>query len=123
LKILVTGASGFIGSKLAAKLSENGHTVTGLIHEQDTNLSIQKHKVDLANASLSVPNEIYDVVFHLAAVTPMEKDKNKINDADLSLAHNKSQLKKLPLMILTNGELTKQAKEYINNNYLIFEKI
>ena len=78
MKILVTGTSGFIGSRLAAKLSENGHTVTGLIHEQDTNLSIQKHKVDLANASLSVPDGIYDVVFHLAAVTPMEKDKNKI---------------------------------------------
>ncbi|MEK6966713.1 MAG: NAD(P)-dependent oxidoreductase [Thermoproteota archaeon] len=78
MKILVTGASGFIGSRLAAKLSENGHTVTGLIHEHDTNLSIQKHKADLVNARFSVPNETYDVVFHLAAVTPMEKDKNKI---------------------------------------------
>ena len=78
MKILVTGASGFIGSRLAAKLSENGHIITGLIHEHDTNLPIQKHKVDLVNASLSVPNETYDVVFHLAAVTPMEKDKDKI---------------------------------------------
>jgi hypothetical protein len=51
------------------------------------------------------------------------KDKKKLNDSDLSIAHNKSQLKKLPLMILTNGDLTKQAKEYINNNYLIYEKI
>lgn len=51
------------------------------------------------------------------------KDKKKINDADLSICHNKSQLKKLPLMVLTNGDLTKQAKEYINNNYLIYEKI
>ncbi|MGQ0375926.1 MAG: NAD-dependent epimerase/dehydratase family protein [Nitrososphaerota archaeon] len=78
MKILVTGASGFIGSRLAAKLSENGHAVTGLIHEHDTNLLIQKHKVDLLNPSFSIPNETYDVAFHLAAVTPMEKDKNKI---------------------------------------------
>jgi farnesol dehydrogenase len=78
LKILVTGASGFIGSRLAAKLSENGHAVTGLIHEHDINLAIQKHEVDLANSNFSIPSEIYDVVFHLAAVTPMEKDKNTI---------------------------------------------
>ena len=78
MKILVTGASGFIGSRLAVKLSENGHAVTGLIHEHDTNLSIQKHKVDLVNPNFSIPNETYDVVFHLAAVTPMEKDKNTI---------------------------------------------
>jgi len=78
LKILVTGVSGFIGSRLAAKLSENGHRVTGLIHEHDTNLSIQKHKDDIVNTSFSIPDETYDVVFHLAAVTPMEKDKNKI---------------------------------------------
>jgi len=51
------------------------------------------------------------------------KDKKKITDADLSLAHNKAQLKKLPLMFLSSGELDKKAKEYINNNYLIFEKI
>ena len=78
MKILVTGASGFIGSRLAVKLSENGHAVTGLIHEHDTNLSIQKHKVDLVNSNFSISNETYDVVFHLAAVTPMEKDKNTI---------------------------------------------
>ncbi|MBM3910194.1 MAG: NAD(P)-dependent oxidoreductase [Thaumarchaeota archaeon] len=78
LKILVTGASGFIGSRLAAKLAENGHIVTGLIHEHDINLSIQKHTVDLVNSNFSIPNETYDVVFHLAAVTPMEKDKNTI---------------------------------------------
>jgi len=51
------------------------------------------------------------------------KDKKKLSDSDLSLAHNKSQLKKLPLMILTNGELTKQAREYLINNYLIYKKI
>jgi len=78
LKILVTGASGFIGSRLATKLTENGHTVIGLIHEHDNNLSIQKHKVDLVNSNFALPNESYDVAFHLAAVTPMEKDKNKI---------------------------------------------
>ena len=67
---------------------------------------------------VEISSKIGNVRFFLSA-----KDKKKISDADLSLAHNKAQLKKLPLMILSNGELTKQAKEYINNNYLIFEKI
>ena len=67
---------------------------------------------------IEIPSKIGNIRMFLSA-----KDKKKLNDADLSLAHNKSQLKKLPLMILTNGDLTKQAKEYINNNYLIFEKL
>ncbi len=65
-----------------------------------------------------VPSQVGHVRFLI-----MAKDKKKISDADLSLAHNKAQLKKLPLMFLSNGELTKQAKEYLNNNYLIFEKL
>ncbi len=67
---------------------------------------------------IEIPSHVGNVRFFLSA-----KDKKKISDADLSLAHNKSQLKKLPLMILTNGDLNKQAKEYLNNNYLIFEKL
>jgi hypothetical protein len=67
---------------------------------------------------VEVSSQIGNIRMFLSA-----KDKKKINDADLSICHNKSQLKKLPLMILTNGELTKQAKEYINNNYLIYERI
>ncbi len=51
------------------------------------------------------------------------KDKKKISDADLSLSHNKSQLKKLPLIFLSSGELDKTAKEYMQSNYLIFEKL
>lgn len=67
---------------------------------------------------IEIPSKVGNVRFFLSA-----KDKKKLSEADLSISHNKSQLKKLPLMILSNGELTKQAKEYLNNNYLIFEKI
>ena len=67
---------------------------------------------------IEIQSKVGNVRFFLSA-----KDKKKLSEADLSIAHNKSQLKKLPLMILSNGELTKQAKEYLNNNYLIFEKL
>lgn len=78
MKILVTGASGFIGSRLVVKLAKSGHDVTGIVHEHDPNLTIQKEKADLADANFSLPDVEYDVVFHLAALTPMEKDKTKI---------------------------------------------
>ncbi|MEK6907565.1 MAG: hypothetical protein AABW45_03485 [Nanoarchaeota archaeon] len=67
---------------------------------------------------VEIPSQVGNVRFFLSA-----KDKKKLSEADLSLAHNKAQLKKLPLIILNNGELTKQAKEYLNNNYLILDKI
>ena len=78
MKILVTGASGFIGSKLATRLAKSGHDVIGIVHDHDSTQYIKKERVDLANTSFSLPDVEYDVVFHLAAVTPMEKNRTKI---------------------------------------------
>ncbi len=79
MKILVTGASGFIGSRLSQKLLENGHSVTGLVNEKILeNSKIKTINADLSDSNFSLPDEKYDVVFHLAAVTPMEKNKKKV---------------------------------------------
>ena len=51
------------------------------------------------------------------------KDKKKINEADLSLAVHEAG--KLPLIILSNGELNNKAKDMINREFrgVIFRKI
>ena len=50
-------------------------------------------------------------------------DKKRISDADLISAHNEAQLKKLALYFISHGDLTKKARDYTRNNFLIYEKL
>lgn len=82
LKILVTGAAGFIGSHLADKLSTLGHEVTGIDNFSDyydpalkqlnvadfVNNGGTIEKIDLRNAeALQTLPADFDYIFHLAA--------------------------------------------------------
>lgn len=53
------------------------------------------------------------------------KNKKKTNDSDLSEAYMKGQLKNLPVIYLTTGELTKKSEEKLNTDFkgLIIAKI
>ncbi len=82
MNVLVTGASGFIGSNLVKKLRDNNHTVTALVNQNDVTVpAVKIVRGDIAE-SLLVFEDKYDIVYHLAAVTPLEKNKKvqqKIN--------------------------------------------
>lgn len=85
LRYLVTGAAGFIGSNLAARLAESGHEVIGIDNFNDyyspelkrlrkerllDPLGIKIQEIDLCNldqASSAVRNFKPDSIFHLAA--------------------------------------------------------
>ncbi|MDI6721906.1 MAG: hypothetical protein QMD85_05910 [Candidatus Aenigmarchaeota archaeon] len=54
------------------------------------------------------------------------KNKKKITETDLAMAHQKAQSKKMHALFLTNGDLAKKADEYMQKalkGHLIFRKI
>mgnify|MGYP001614895769 CR=1 FL=1 len=56
----------------------------------------------------------------------LAKNKKTINDADLSLANDAGRKYKLPVLFLSNGDLTKKSEKYLNENLkgrIIFRKI
>ena len=78
MKMLVTGAGGFIGSRLSKKLISEGHDVYGVFHESSCQIDgIQVINADLREDDFDIPDIEFDVVFHLAAATPLVKDKKK----------------------------------------------
>jgi nucleoside-diphosphate-sugar epimerase len=78
MKVLVTGAGGFIGSRLAKKLISEGHDVYGVFHDSPCQIdSIHVINANLTENDFVIPDVEFDVVFHLAAATPLVKDKKK----------------------------------------------
>jgi len=78
MKVLVTGAGGFIGSRLSKKLISEGHDVYGVFHDSPCQIDgIQVINADLRKDDFDIPDVEFDVVFHLAAATPLVKDKKK----------------------------------------------
>jgi len=78
MKVLVTGAGGFIGSRLSKKMISDGHDVYGIFHDSPCQIDgIQVINADLREDNFDIPDVEFDVVFHLAAATPLVKDKKK----------------------------------------------
>lgn len=85
MNILVTGASGFIGYRLANQLAKKGHSVTGLVRSQrPENTMFDVVVGDLGKNQFEIPDKEYDVVFHLAAAPPMEKNKKVLENTNYS---------------------------------------
>jgi GDP-4-dehydro-6-deoxy-D-mannose reductase len=63
MRILVTGASGFVGRWLIEELGANGHSVIGLAGRQDVDLEDRAAMVDV------IIDQAPDAVAHLAAIS------------------------------------------------------
>lgn len=75
LKVLVTGGAGFIGTNLVKRLIDEGHNVT-VLDNYDTGTTKNEqsgalyYNLDIQHISLI--NDVYDVCFHLAAVSRIQ---------------------------------------------------
>ncbi len=62
--------------------------------------------------TVEIPSNVGKLVYFCKA-----KDKQKCNDGDLSSAYVQSQSRKLPILFMTTGELTKKAQDILRNEF------
>ena len=89
-----------------------------------------QNNIKVLNKEVIRKNEIDFIVELQSAVGGLKyycktKQKQKINDADLSTAYVQGELRKMPVIFLTKGEPTKRAKEMMAKEFknIIFKKI
>ncbi len=73
------------------------------------------------NLIISVPSHLGNIKYYVKA-----KNKKSISDADLILALNEGQQRKLPVLFLTTGKLSKKAEIYLQKRVggqLVFRQI
>lgn len=83
MKVFLTGATGFIGSHLTEKLSEEGHEITVLVRKPEDMEDFRRRGIKVVNGDLFSREKLKegmegcDWVFHLAAYAkPTSFDKN-----------------------------------------------
>ncbi len=87
--VFVTGATGFIGSRLVANLAESQYHVTSLIRKgKESHPKSKKNIGDLTDSNLEIPIENIDCVVHLASHTPLEKNKKILEKVNLGGTKN-----------------------------------
>jgi nucleoside-diphosphate-sugar epimerase len=82
--VLVTGATGFIGSRLVTELINKGYEVTSLIRKgKEGNSKSNIIYGDLTEENIDFKELEFDCVFHLASHTPLEKNKKILEKVNL----------------------------------------
>lgn len=75
MKILLTGASGFIGRTLLRRLQQEGHEVLALCHAH------QENGMSLVSCDLSKPLTLagtFDIIIHAAGISPAQTTSMKV---------------------------------------------
>lgn len=87
--VLVTGATGFIGSRLVSALLEKNYSVSTLIRPgKNTDVKADKIIGDLTDSDLDFEGKSFDCVFHLASCTPLEKNSKVLEKVNLTGTKN-----------------------------------
>jgi hypothetical protein len=61
---------------------------------------------------IKIPSAVGSITYFCKA-----KNKQKITDADLSLLYVQSQMRKMPVLLITTGEVTKKAQELLTKEF------
>lgn len=99
------GARDAFGKKIINFLKNKGIIIK--------NFEVKRKNSD-ADLHLVIPSAVGEMEYYCKA-----KNKKKVNDSDVSSAYVQGQLKKLPAILLTTGDLTKKAKELISKEIKI----
>ena len=87
VKVLVTGASGFIGRATCEELGRRGHEVVALVRrsgsEPPGTRALVGDMTDAASLQEAVPSENADAVVHLAAEIASQRDARKIREVNV----------------------------------------
>ncbi len=91
----------------------------------------EKNKIKIISSETVKRNSEMDFVVEIPSVVGnlqyycKAKNKKRISDSDLSTAYVKGQLKKLPVLVISPGELSTKAQEMLSKelNNLTFKKV
>ena len=91
----------------------------------------EKNKINIVNTEIIKKNSEMDFIVEIPSVVGTlqyyckAKNKKRISDSDLSNAYVKGQLKRLPALVLSPGELSAKAQEMMGKELsnLTFKKI
>ena len=91
----------------------------------------EKNKIEVVNREVIKKNSEIDFIITIPSVVGnlqyycKAKNKKRISDSDLSNAYVKGQLKRLPVLVLSSGELSAKAEELLTKelNNLAFKNI
>ncbi len=87
--VLVTGATGFIGSRLVSELVRKGYSVSALVRNgKHTEVETDEIVGDLTDSYLNLGDKNFDCVFHLASHTPLEKNSKVLEKVNLNGTKN-----------------------------------
>ena len=69
---------------------------------------------------VDIPSKVGSLKYFMKA-----KDKDKLNETDVALAYSEGQMKKLPVILLSNGIMNKKADEYALKlkGYFMFKQL
>ena len=109
-------------------IEEKPKEIKKLIAKTDSFLSeiksyFSKNKIMIKNTEIIRKNSETDFILEVpSGIGTLEyyckaKNKSRISESDLSSAYIQGQIKKLPVLFLTKGELTKKAKEMLSKEF------